>query len=105
MDSLTPTQLMKELDSASAAVQEALPRIIHRHRSSGILTWALLHQIEQEVLEDVEADGEHHPQVLRMLRSIPAMGYPNDDSPASFEGHGVISSAFSMIFKAWQRVH
>ena len=105
MESLTPTQLMNELDSAVAAVQEALPLLIHRHRSSGILTWALLHQIEREVLEDVESDGDHHPQVLRMLRSIPAMGYPNDDRLASFEGHGAISSAFSMIFKAWQRVH
>ena len=105
MESLEPPSMMDDLEKAAAAVKDALPEIILRHRAAGVLTWALLHQIEREVLEEVADDGEHDRQTLNMLRSVPAMGYPTDDRPVSFTGHEAISSAFAMIFDAWRRVH
>lgn len=105
MDPYETPSLIEDLEKAAAAVKAALPRIIEKHRSSGILTWSLLHQIEREVLEDVANEGRHKPRTLNMLRSIPAMGYPTDDRPVSFKGHEAISSAFAMIHDAWQRVH
>jgi hypothetical protein len=36
---------MDVLNAAVAAVNEAAPAVILRHRSAGVLTWALLHQI------------------------------------------------------------
>jgi hypothetical protein len=58
MDSVDRNRLFDDLDDAEAAVKEALPAVIARHRSAGILTWALLHQIEDEVIEAAAASGE-----------------------------------------------
>jgi hypothetical protein len=57
----TPPGLGSPLDSmiaADAAVREALPAIVGRYRSAGVLTWALLHQIEAEVLADLASTGQ-----------------------------------------------
>ncbi|WP_240159145.1 hypothetical protein [Burkholderia sp. Ax-1724] len=49
---------MDVLFSANAAVQEFVPAVVQRHRAAGLLTWALLHKIEAEVLAQVAATGE-----------------------------------------------
>lgn len=105
MDSIDRKRIFNDLDNAELTVKEALPAVIARHRSAGILTWALLHQIEDEVIDEVAASGECNRDTLNMLRSIPALGYPRDDRPVSFEGHGIVPSAFSLIEKAWNLVH
>lgn len=38
------------LFDAQAAAEEVIPRVIARHRYKGVLTWKLLHQMEEEVL-------------------------------------------------------
>jgi hypothetical protein len=50
---------MDVLFAADAAVRDAVPAVVQRHRSAGVLTWALLHSIEAEVLADVAATGKH----------------------------------------------
>ncbi|WP_374729519.1 DUF2471 family protein [Caballeronia calidae] len=50
----------------------------------------MIHQIESEVLSDVSSAGKHSARMLGMLRASPAMGYPKDGRPVSFEGHNVI---------------
>jgi len=105
MDSVDRNRLFDDLDDAEAAVKEALPAVIARHRSAGILTWALLHQIEDEVIEAAAASGECDRGILNILRAAPAYGYPRDDKPVSFQGHEVVPSAFSLIEKAWHLVH
>jgi hypothetical protein len=96
---------MEALFSAQAAVQEVVPGVVLRHRSKGILTWALLHRIESEVLAEVVSTGRYSKRLLDMLRAPEALGYPNDDRPASFEGHDFVPIVFGAIADAWRKVN
>ncbi|SDR62986.1 hypothetical protein [Paraburkholderia tuberum] len=46
------------LFDAQAAAEEIVPRVVARHRSKGVLTWKLLHQMEEEVLSEVSSSGQ-----------------------------------------------
>lgn len=96
---------MDELMAADEAVEEAVRKVVERHRSSGILTWALLHQIETEVITYMTASGEFSSWVLNMIRSADVFGYPKNDRPVSFEGSGIVPIVFGEIDKAWRNVH
>lgn len=96
---------MEALFAAEAAVREVVPGVVLRHRSKGILTWALLHQIESEVLAEVLSTGKYSKRLLGMLRAPEALGYPNDDRPASFEGHDFAPIIFGAIADAWAKVN
>lgn len=89
---------------AEATIIETVPAIVRRHRSVGVLTWRLLHEIEEEALAEVAATGRHSRQILNMLRSSGLMGYPRDERAVSFEGHEVLPMVFSQIKDAWDRV-
>lgn len=99
------SQVWDELDIAGEAAERVVPGVVMRHRSAGILTWALLHQMEAEVLAELEASGEHETAILRMIRSAPVFGYPTDERPASFENASVVPVIFGQIDDAWKRVH
>lgn len=96
---------MDVLFAADAAVREAVPAIVQRYRSAGVLTWALLHKIEAEVLADVAATGGHSKRILDMMRAPAALEYPKDDRPASFDGHDFVPIVFGAIEDAWRRVN
>ena len=66
---------MDVLFAADAAVKEAVPAVVLRHREAGVLTWALLHQIESEVLAEVAATGKHSARMLDMLRAPAVLDY------------------------------
>ena len=97
--------MMDELSRADEEVREIVPAIVSRHRSVGILTWALLHEIESEVLALLTAEGNYSKHVLNMMRAPKVMGYPTDNREVSFKGHGAVSLIFSAIEKAWNKVH
>jgi hypothetical protein len=84
---------------------EITPGVVLRHQSAGVLTWALLHQIEAEVIDEIAATGKFSKQVLRMVKSAPAFGYPTDDRPANLERHEVLPILFKDILKCWNRIH
>lgn len=94
-----------DLDAAGEAAKRAVPGVVLRHRSSGTLTWALLHQMEAEVLAELVASGEHPAVVLQMIRSAPVFGYPVDDRPVSFGGASVVPVIFGQIEEVWNWVH
>jgi len=96
---------MDVLSVADAAVREAVPAVVSRHREAGVLTWALLHHIESEVLAEVAATGKHSPMMLGMLRAPAVLDYPKDERPVSFEGHEFVPSVFGAIDDAWRRVN
>jgi hypothetical protein len=96
---------MDAMYAADAALKAAVPAAVRRHRAAGTLTWALIHQIEAEVLNEVAATGKHSARMLGMLRASPAMGYPKDDQPVSLEGHDVVPSVFGAIYIEWNRVN
>ncbi|KDR38997.1 hypothetical protein BG61_35360 [Caballeronia glathei] len=96
---------METLFAADAAVRQAVPAVVLRHRSAGVLTWALLHAIEAEVLAEVAATGKHSRRILDMIRAPAALDYPSDGSPASFEGHDFVPIVFGVIEEEWRRVN
>jgi hypothetical protein len=96
---------MDVLFAANAAVKEVLPAVVLRHRAVGILTWALLHQIESEVLAEVAATGKHSTRILDMLRAPAALGYPKDNRLVSFDGNDFVPIVFGEIADAWHRVN
>jgi hypothetical protein len=96
---------MDVLFAANAAVKEVVPAVVLRHRGAGILTWALLHQIESEVLAEVAATGKHSARILEMLRAPAALDYPKDSRPVTFEGSDFVPIVFGEIADAWRRVN
>lgn len=96
---------MEALFAVGAAVKDVVPCIVLRHRSAGILTRALLHRIESEVIGELLASGKYSRQVLQMVRSADAFGYPKDERPASFDGHGCVPIVFGAIVDAWGAVN
>jgi hypothetical protein len=93
------------LFDAEAAVQEVVPRVVERHRSKGILTWSLLHKLEEEVLSEVSSRGRFSSALLKMICAPAALSYPNDERPASFDGHDFVPIVFGAIEKAWRKAH
>jgi hypothetical protein len=94
-----------DLAAADEAAKRAVPAVVMRYRESSALTWALLHQMESEVLAELAASGEHPDFALNMIRSAPVLGYPRDDRPASFGGAAVVPIIFRQIEKVWNTVH
>jgi len=93
------------LNAADEAAGRLVPEVVMRHRSAGILTWALMHQMEREVLEELEANGGHSALILNMIRSAPSFGYPRDERPVSFSDSSVAPVIFLHVEKAWRMVH
>lgn len=93
------------LFDAQAAAEEVIPRVIERHRSKGVLTWKLLHQMEEEVLREVSSGGRFSDRLLQMICAPAVLSYPNDDRPASFEGHDFVPIVFAALDRAWRQVH
>ncbi len=93
------------LFDAQAAAEEVVPRVIARHRSKGVLTWKLLHQMEEEVLAEVSSSGQFSDRLLQMICAPAVLSYPNDDRPASFEGHDFVPIVFAAIDRACRQVH
>lgn len=91
------------LGNAEAAIKEAVPGVVRKHRSAGTLTWRLLHQIEDEVLRELVETRRHSPQLLRMLRSSGLMEYPKDETEVELKGNAV-PVAFGEVYRAWHRV-
>lgn len=96
---------MDELERAGETVRAVAKTVVARHREVGVLTWALLHQLESEVLYEAARTGDHNKTVLNMLRAPSAMAYPKNDEAASLAGHGFVPIVFGEIVKAWIRVH
>lgn len=96
---------MDLLFAAEAAVRDAVPTVVQRHRSKGILTWAMLHTMESEMLIEVANSGKHSKRILDMIRAPAALDYPKDDRPASFAGHDFVPIVFGAIRDAWHRVN
>jgi hypothetical protein len=62
-------RLLDAMITADADVRNTLPAIIGRCRSSGVLTWAMLYQIEAEVMAQLAATGKHKEGVLDLIRT------------------------------------
>lgn len=97
--------ILEDLDAVDEAARQVVPAVVMRYRESGVLTWALMHQIEAEVLDELDATGVHPKAALSLIRSSPVWGYPRDDRPASFGGATAVPIIFRQIDEVWRRVH
>ena len=90
------------LDNAINSLKSTVTSVVDPHRTAGkLLTWQLIHSIEQEVLRTLDMnDGISH-----IFRRIPAMHYPVSSEPVDFGNSNAIPMIFSMIFKAYRRCH
>jgi hypothetical protein len=93
------------LFDARAAVETVVPGIVARHRAEGILTWKLIHQIEEKALSEVSSGGRFSERLLQMICAPAALSYPNDDRPVSFEGHEFVPIVFAAIDRAWRQAN
>lgn len=94
-----------EVNAAGVAAGEKVREVVMRHRCAGILTWALMHQLEEEVVSELSSSGAHPPWALNMMRSLPVFGYPADDRPVTFGEDSCAPFIFSRINDAWNLVH
>lgn len=97
--------ILDDLDAVDEAARQVVPLVVMRYREAGVLTWALMHRIEAEVLDELAATGVHQEAALSMLRSSRLMLYPRDDRPASFGNASAVPTLFVQIEAAWRRVH
>ncbi|WP_443678753.1 DUF2471 family protein [Paraburkholderia unamae] len=93
---------MEDLLAAQAWVQMTTPAVVAHYRSAGVLTWNLLHAMEEEVLESLEDEG-YPDWIVDMLRAPHAPEYPHDDHAVSFEAHDFIPPVFAAIDDEWRR--
>lgn len=96
---------MFAMDKAFQAIREIVPTVVARHRKRGTLTWALLHQIESEVVDFAVKIDDQDKDILRMMMASPMLGYPNNEQPASFDGHEVVPPIMNAIERIWRRTH
>ncbi|WP_416046982.1 DUF2471 family protein [Cupriavidus basilensis] len=96
---------MFELEALESAIAEALPPIIARYREACHLTWWLIHEIEDELLEVVHARGKCSASMLRLVRAADLLHYPKDNRVVSFGEDCVRPITFSAIYEAWNHVH
>lgn len=69
-----------------------------------MLTWNLLHRMEQEVLDSLAAGG--HPQwILDMLRAPGTPEYPYDDHAISIEEQDFTPPIFAAVDDEWCRLN
>jgi hypothetical protein len=94
---------MDSMIAADAAIRQALPAIVGKYRPAGVLTWALLHEIEADVLTHLASAGQHPKRILDLLRAPASLDYPRDERPASFEGRDLVPVVFQAIEEVWRR--
>ncbi|CAB3736078.1 hypothetical protein LMG24238_06193 [Paraburkholderia sediminicola] len=96
---------MEVLFAADVAVKEAVPAVVSRHRSAGVLTWGLLQLIEAEVFAEIAATGKHSSGILAMLSAPVTLEYLKVGRAVSFDGHDFVPPMFGAIEQAWRHVN
>ncbi|HEV7617558.1 MAG TPA: hypothetical protein VGO51_05580 [Burkholderiaceae bacterium] len=84
----------------------AVNSIVERHRTAGqVLTWRLVHEIENEALKTLERAGDLEVKYIRMMRSS-RWGYvPKVNQPADLKAHKALPVAVSIIERAYLTSH
>ncbi|MGE5649697.1 DUF2471 family protein [Noviherbaspirillum sp. UKPF54] len=95
-----------KLHAVQARLELAVDAIVERHRTAGrVLTWRLVHEIEQEALRTLQEAGDLDMKYIRMVRSS-RWGYvPKVNQPADLQSHECLPVALTMIRKAYHTLH
>lgn len=84
----------------------AVNSIVDRYRTAGqILTWRLIHDIENEAIKTLEQAGDLDIKYIRMMRSS-RWGYiPKVDEPADLKEYETLPVALTIIQNAYHTYH
>lgn len=95
-----------KLDAVQVRLAFAVDKIVERHRTAGrVLTWRLVHEIENEALAALKRAGDLDAKYIRMVRSS-RWGYvPKVDMPADLASYNVLPVALILIRKAYHTLH
>lgn len=95
-----------KLHAVQARLNLAIRSIVERYRTDGkILTWRLVHQIEQEAMHILKAAGDLDLKYIRMMR-MSQWGYvPDVDEPVEFGTQESLPTALSLIDQAFRSLH
>ncbi|MFM0140138.1 DUF2471 domain-containing protein [Caballeronia grimmiae] len=93
---------MDAMIALDTAIRDALPDTVARYRSASVLTRALLHEIEADLLKQLAITGHHSKWVPELIRTTPLFDDPNDEGPA-IEEYGKASMVCQAIEQAWRR--
>lgn len=95
-----------KLHAVKARLARAVNTIVERHRTAGqVLTWKLVHDIENEALRTLEHAGDLDIRYIRMMRSSRWGTVPKVDQPANLRHHKVLPEALTMIRHAYHMSH
>ncbi|MET3133872.1 hypothetical protein AAKU55_004165 [Oxalobacteraceae bacterium GrIS 1.11] len=97
---------IRKIEAIEERLSLAITHIVDRHRSCGeVLTWRLVHEIEDEAFQALEHAGDLDASYLHMFRSSPVLGFGRTDQAADFKKHELLPLAFSIIEEIFYKVH
>lgn len=97
---------MLEFDAVIARLSLVIQPIVARHRGDGDkLTWRLMQTIEREAVSELQKAGGLNPVYINMVRTSPALGYPETDDLVDFGKSNAIAYSYSIIYEAYRRMH
>lgn len=84
----------------------AVNTIVERHRTAGeVLTWKLVHQIENEALEMLERSRDLDAEYIEMVRSSQWGYVPDIDEPADLQTPEELPVTLTLIQHAYHTSH
>lgn len=76
------------------------------HRSAGeVLTWNVLHKIEQQAFDKVLQSGGCGPVHMLLLATSSLTGYPHNDDPVDDVSVSALPTAFGFIAGEYKSSH
>jgi hypothetical protein len=94
-----------KLSAVQTRLKPIIYAIVERHRTRGdVLTWRLIHEIEDEALTTLIQMGDLDEIYVGMMRT-PPIGLPKTEDPVDFKGSNAIPAALAMIHDAYRHAH
>ena len=95
------TEIAK-LTAVESRLREVIRSIVRRHASAGkTLSWALMFDIEEEALAQLDADPVLDPRFVRMMAAPSAASDRRRDGPAGLDDINAMRTTLWMIQEAY----
>lgn len=94
-----------EMSAMRHRLKLVIDDLVIEHRVAGdILTWRLLHEIEDKAFAHIESVGDIDSSFMGMFKSRRLMEYKRTDEPVDFGESNAIPMAFWYIKEAFKRL-
>ncbi|AMO92962.1 hypothetical protein CFter6_0231 [Collimonas fungivorans] len=89
----------------TARLKATIAAIVTRYRNAdALLTWSLMHQIENEAIAALAQLEDFELAQINMLRAYP-VAYPRTDDPVNFGNANRVPVVLSLIYNEYRRSH